>query len=608
MKKRLLTTLLALVMALALLPTATLAADKSPFTDVPQDAWYREDVEAVRETGLFNGTSETTFSPDGTLSLAQAIVLAARLHQHLTEGSVTLTSGEGAWYDTFLAYAKENGIVTNFYDPYLNEDATRGEMAQIFYQALPAETCKVINQVEDNAIPDVKLSYDCGEAVYALYRAGILTGSDRTFKVLPSGSNYFKPADTIHRSEAAAILNRVLHPEKRQSVTLHMPQLPDKNGALTIEGLLAILENYDPDAAFIYRSNDADCSSGGGAYPSIDGAKLSEGRWTLKENGTGKTIADLMRTDSEICLATEELAVATNKQNDHGGYRKYGTETYRVLERMDGIYLHELVHGFCDQNFMRENIYLGDGKYIKVPVTATYKTEEMAGLLPQELRTVRYDKYVGKGSPASSNVCGIYGLLNEFTAYYWGNRCTEEMMDYYMACYPTDEELETEAERLFPIEDDWDILKTWSVERQRDDWKRKWDNERQNIGDIPSDNFLSYAEFRFWILSYMLYAKEHYPEVYQGVLKNENFRIAYTYIDKEFKAVNQQFLTRLEKEVARREEKYTTFTLGSLSGKKEEYDPLMEIMARPEYVEMQSLLTCDLSTLDTIRLPQGVTK
>lgn len=69
--------LLALVMSLSLLTPAFAAG--LPFADVPADAWYRNDVAAIYQTGIFNGTTSTTFDPDGILTHGQAIAIAARL-------------------------------------------------------------------------------------------------------------------------------------------------------------------------------------------------------------------------------------------------------------------------------------------------------------------------------------------------------------------------------------------------------------------------------------------------------------------------------------------------------------------------------------------------
>ncbi|MFR6378563.1 MAG: hypothetical protein ACLUNZ_00710 [Evtepia sp.] len=56
------------------------------------------------------GTTPKQFSPTGALTVAEAIVMADRLHEIYTTGQSTLTNGE-PWYQTYVDYALENGIV-----------------------------------------------------------------------------------------------------------------------------------------------------------------------------------------------------------------------------------------------------------------------------------------------------------------------------------------------------------------------------------------------------------------------------------------------------------------------------------------------------------------
>lgn len=54
-----------------------------PFTDVAPDAWYAPYVEVCVADGLMKGTSDTTFSPDRELTLAEVLVLTARLYSQI---------------------------------------------------------------------------------------------------------------------------------------------------------------------------------------------------------------------------------------------------------------------------------------------------------------------------------------------------------------------------------------------------------------------------------------------------------------------------------------------------------------------------------------------
>ena len=63
-----------------------------------------------------------------------------------------------------------------------------------------------------NSIPDVKSSDAYADEIFAFYRAGILTGSDRL--------GTFHPTSSLKRSEAAAILVRLYDASQRQYITL----------------------------------------------------------------------------------------------------------------------------------------------------------------------------------------------------------------------------------------------------------------------------------------------------------------------------------------------------------------------------------------------------
>ncbi len=166
------------------------------------------------EIGLIDGVTKTQFQPDGTLTVAQAIKLAAALYQMEHEGEVALTNGRINWYDSYVSYAVANGIIEKDYASYtaaqMNAAITRAEFVHIFHGA--ESTYKAINQVADDAIPDVKNGDAFASDIYEFYRAGILTGSD--------AKGTFHPASSIKRSEVATILLRMFDAAARVSIDL----------------------------------------------------------------------------------------------------------------------------------------------------------------------------------------------------------------------------------------------------------------------------------------------------------------------------------------------------------------------------------------------------
>lgn len=87
----------AVLAAVAVMSAASVsAADISPtrsyngqFSDVSSSAWYYDSVSGAYSLGLISGVDDTHFSPDGTITIAQAVKLAASCHQLLTDGKTT---------------------------------------------------------------------------------------------------------------------------------------------------------------------------------------------------------------------------------------------------------------------------------------------------------------------------------------------------------------------------------------------------------------------------------------------------------------------------------------------------------------------------------------
>ena len=218
MKRKVLSLLTAVVLLIGMLPGAfagyenfsAQAVYSGQFADVPSDAWYYENVSAAYEYGLINGRSATSFAPDSTLTVAEAVKLAATVHSIYETGSASFASSN-PWYQTYVDYALENGILSAARTDY-NTPASRAVFASVLASALPADALTAINSVDDGAIPDVPMSASYADAVYLLYRAGVLTGSD--------SAGTFRPDSTIKRSEAAAIVTRMADPSLRQRITL----------------------------------------------------------------------------------------------------------------------------------------------------------------------------------------------------------------------------------------------------------------------------------------------------------------------------------------------------------------------------------------------------
>ena len=71
------------------------------FTDVAAGSWYDENVIAAYELGLMDGVNRTSFNPTGTITVAQSVTLAARIHSIYHTGSADFDQGS-PWYQVYV--------------------------------------------------------------------------------------------------------------------------------------------------------------------------------------------------------------------------------------------------------------------------------------------------------------------------------------------------------------------------------------------------------------------------------------------------------------------------------------------------------------------------
>ena len=177
------------------------------FTDVAATSWYAADVEKSYKLGLMNGKSADGFAPDGTVTLAEAITVAARMNA-IYNGQ-TITQGTGnSWYKPYVEYATKKAIISSTQYSDYTALATREQVAVMFVKALPASWYKEQNLFL--TIPDVPASSASFAAIQRLYNAGVVIGVDNAYN--------FKPTENIKRSELSAIINRVALTESRLRV------------------------------------------------------------------------------------------------------------------------------------------------------------------------------------------------------------------------------------------------------------------------------------------------------------------------------------------------------------------------------------------------------
>lgn len=171
------------------------------FKDVPADAWYRDKLIKAYNIGIIAGTTDTSFSPNAYLTLAQVTVMAARVRSLYDGDGATFKKAKESddWYKPYVDYAVKKGILNNskeFSD--YTRPATRAEMVHIFSKSLPASAFVPVNGPK--VFKDVPSSHKYYNDIMTMYSAGVVNGT--------SGDT-FSASSNVTRAQASVIIARV---------------------------------------------------------------------------------------------------------------------------------------------------------------------------------------------------------------------------------------------------------------------------------------------------------------------------------------------------------------------------------------------------------------
>lgn len=184
--------------------------DVPQFTDVAEDAWYHDYVYDLVYRGVVNGMTATTYEPEGKLTRAQFVkLLACSLADAETlktyEGKHPFKDSEGHWAETYIAWAKDKGIVEGVSATEFDPEApiTREQMATIFGRyALKQGIVLPKDAAPAESFPDAdKISEYAREFVELMRIAGILNGYE---------DGTFRPQGNATRAEAAKLFSLFL--------------------------------------------------------------------------------------------------------------------------------------------------------------------------------------------------------------------------------------------------------------------------------------------------------------------------------------------------------------------------------------------------------------
>ncbi|WP_282937480.1 bacterial Ig-like domain-containing protein [Paenibacillus sp. RC67] len=170
-----------------------------------QGHWAKNEAELLASKGVVNGTSETTFAPNTSITRAEFSALLVRAAGLTTESTTKFSDIKSEWYAGYVGAASKAGLVDGFEDGTFQPNATitREQMATMIARAI-----KLMGKNSDAnanklaAFADSKdISNWAKDAVAGAVNAGIINGvTDQTFA----------PGSKATRAEAAVMLKRLL--------------------------------------------------------------------------------------------------------------------------------------------------------------------------------------------------------------------------------------------------------------------------------------------------------------------------------------------------------------------------------------------------------------
>ena len=178
---------------------------ESAFSDVAAGAWFEEAAVWCRDNGIMSGTTDTTFSPNSTMTRA---MLAAVLYR--AAGSPAVTGGasftdvaDNAYYHDAAGWASANGIISGYGNGLFgsNDPLTREQLAAILwrYDGSPEA------EIGENFADEASIASYASTAVDWARAEGVISGMD---------GNRFAPQGSATRAQVAVILCRYLTDEE----------------------------------------------------------------------------------------------------------------------------------------------------------------------------------------------------------------------------------------------------------------------------------------------------------------------------------------------------------------------------------------------------------
>ena len=188
------------------LPDGANSVQPGGFIDVAANSWYAQAVDYVTRSRLMSGTSTGVFSPDNAMTRAMLVTVLWRAEGQPTASSAAsfTDAASDSWYSSAVAWAVENGIVNGTSDTTFSPDksVTRQEIAAILQRYAKYKGADITQTADLNTYSDnTNVASWASDAMAWAVNKGIITGATSTT---------LAPSANATRTQVATMLMRYM--------------------------------------------------------------------------------------------------------------------------------------------------------------------------------------------------------------------------------------------------------------------------------------------------------------------------------------------------------------------------------------------------------------
>jgi len=217
------------------------------------------------------------------------------------------------------------------------------------------------------------------------------------------------------------------------------------------------------------------------------------------------------------------LPSATINIGRHLDFMVYLTDTTHrdILIHEIPLMTHEIYHDYSRRGaytFLEKNpdafevgkeyllFYFDEKKELLCELIPTFPSQEIAKAVPNDLKEERFNTFIATNNVAMlPQKIGFLGLLDEWNAFYHQTLMAFETKEFY--------------------------------ERESFQDAKHWEGFFSNY----YDSYHTYAEFKYFVLKYLQYAKYKHPKVYERIVLSPAIKTIYAEIDKRYNQVIRNF-------------------------------------------------------------------